>query len=93
MSLEKQVADGLGLKIGDEIAVNVLGRNFTARIANLRTLDWQSLGINFVLVFSPGRLPRRAAYRHRDADLSRAAARAAEETALMKAVTDDVSRR
>ena len=25
----------------------------TARIANLRTLDWQSLGINFVMVFSP----------------------------------------
>ena len=24
------------------------------RIANLRTVDWQSLGLNFVLVFSPG---------------------------------------
>ncbi|MCC7346255.1 MAG: ABC transporter permease, partial [Variibacter sp.] len=30
-----------------------LGRNITAEIANLRRLDWQSLGINFVLVFSP----------------------------------------
>ena len=52
--MEKQTADGLALKIGDDISVNVLGRNFTARIANLRSLDWESLGINFVLVFSPG---------------------------------------
>ena len=44
----------LELKIGDTITVNVLGRNVTARIANLRAVDWQSLGINFVLVFSPG---------------------------------------
>jgi putative ABC transport system permease protein len=53
VSMEKRIADGLGLKIGDEIVVNVLGRNVAARIANLRALDWQSLGINFVLVYSP----------------------------------------
>jgi putative ABC transport system permease protein len=53
VSLEKRIADDLGLKLGDEVVVNVLGRNITAHIANLRTLDWQSLGINFVFVFSP----------------------------------------
>jgi putative ABC transport system permease protein len=53
VSLEQRIADGLGLEVGDEIVVNVLGRNIAARIANLRTVDWQSLGINFVLVFSP----------------------------------------
>src|SRR5439155_19604298 len=53
VSFEKKVAEGLGLKLGDPVAVNVLGRNLTARVANLRTLDWQSLGINFVMVFSP----------------------------------------
>jgi len=31
----------------------VLGRNITANIANMRKVDWQSLGINFVMVFSP----------------------------------------
>jgi len=54
LSFEKKLADGLGLKLGDDVTVNVLGRNITARIANLRAVDWQSLGINFVLVFSPG---------------------------------------
>ena len=54
LSVEKKVAEGLGLKIGDAVTVNVLGRNITAPIANLRIVDWQSLGINFVLVYSPG---------------------------------------
>ncbi|HEX5212730.1 MAG TPA: FtsX-like permease family protein, partial [Pseudolabrys sp.] len=53
LSFEKKIADGLDLKLGDEVTVNVLGRNITARIANLRTVDWESLGINFVMVFSP----------------------------------------
>src|SRR6478609_1477290 len=53
VSLEKKIADGLKLKIGDEVVVNVLGRNIPAKIANLRNIDWQGLGINFVLVFSP----------------------------------------
>ncbi len=53
VSLEKKIADGLGVKVGDEITVNVLGRDIVAKISNLRTVDWQSLGINFVLVFSP----------------------------------------
>src|SRR5262249_1550630 len=53
VSFEQKIAEGLGLKLGDPITVNVLGRNITARLANTRTLDWQSLGINFVMVFSP----------------------------------------
>ncbi|CAK7258369.1 MULTISPECIES: ABC transporter permease [unclassified Shinella] len=43
----------LGLKIGDSVTVNVLGRNITARIANFRNVEWESLSINFVMVFSP----------------------------------------
>jgi putative ABC transport system permease protein len=54
VSLENGIAEGLGLKIGDPIVVNVLGRNIAATIANLRSVDWETLGINFVLVFSPG---------------------------------------
>ena len=54
VSFENKIAEGLGLKIGDPVTVNVLGRNVTATLANLRAVDWQSLGINFVLVYSPG---------------------------------------
>jgi putative ABC transport system permease protein len=53
VSMEKKIADGLKLTIGDEIVVNVLGRDIPAKISNLRNIDWQGLGINFVLVFSP----------------------------------------
>ena len=53
VSMEAEVADGLGLRIGDTIAVNVLGRTIEARLANLRNVNWRSFGINFVLVFSP----------------------------------------
>jgi putative ABC transport system permease protein len=53
VSFEAKVAEGLGLKLGDDITVNVLGRNITATIANLRQVEWRSLGINFVMVFSP----------------------------------------
>src|SRR4029077_15846224 len=54
LSFENKIAEGLGLKIGDPVVVNVLGRNITATPANTRAVDWQSLGINFVLVYSPG---------------------------------------
>jgi putative ABC transport system permease protein len=53
ISIENKIADGLKLKLGDEIIVNVLGRDISARIGNMRAIDWQGLGINFVLVFSP----------------------------------------
>ena len=54
VSLESRTAANLNLKIGETVTVNVLGRNITARIVNLRAVDWENLGINFVLVFSPG---------------------------------------
>jgi putative ABC transport system permease protein len=53
VSLEERSAHDLGLSVGDSITVNVLGRNVAARVANLRAVDWDNLGINFVLVFSP----------------------------------------
>ncbi|MBN9070161.1 MAG: ABC transporter permease [Rhizobiales bacterium] len=53
VSFSAQEAGQLGLKLGDAITVNVLGRNLTARIANLRRVEWETLSINFVMVFSP----------------------------------------
>ncbi|KQS76215.1 glycosyl transferase family 1 [Rhizobium sp. Leaf384] len=53
VSFSEQEARELNLKIGDTVTVNVLGRNITARISNFRTVEWESLSINFVMVFSP----------------------------------------
>ncbi|MCG6122763.1 MAG: ABC transporter permease [Microvirga sp.] len=53
VSFDSEIAEGLGLSLGDEVVVNVLGRDVSARVANLRTVEWRSLGINFVMVFSP----------------------------------------
>jgi putative ABC transport system permease protein len=53
VSMEAGVAEGLGLKIGDAVTLNVLGRDVAATIYNLRQVNWRSLAINFVFVFSP----------------------------------------
>jgi putative ABC transport system permease protein len=56
VSFEADLARMLGVGIGDQITVNVLGRNISATISNLRELDWDSLSINFVMIFSPNTL-------------------------------------
>lgn len=53
VSFSTEEARELGLKLGDTLTVNVLGRDVTVRIANFRTVEWESLSINFVMVFSP----------------------------------------
>ncbi|GGC50757.1 ABC transporter permease [Chelatococcus reniformis] len=53
VSFDAEVARGLGLAVGDAVVVNVLGRDVKATVGNLRTVEWRSLGINFVMVFSP----------------------------------------
>ncbi len=54
LSFDAELAAGYHIGVGDSLTVNVLGREVTARIANLRHIDWTSAGLNFVLVFSPG---------------------------------------
>jgi len=87
VSFEQRIADGLGLKLGDAVTVNVLGRNITARIASLRRVDWQSLGINFVMVFSPSAL-RAAPHSHIATLTYPGATTVQQEVALLKEVAD-----
>jgi len=87
VSFEKKLAEGLGLRLGDPVTVNVLGRNITAHIANLRTLDWQSLGINFVMVFSPATF-RGAPATHIATLTYPGGSTADEETALLRALAE-----
>jgi putative ABC transport system permease protein len=52
VSVDAEFAEAIDLKIGDYITVGILGVERTARVANLRQLDWENMSFNFVLVFS-----------------------------------------
>ena len=56
VSLAANAAEALSLNPGDTITTNILGRNITATIANLRDVQWRSLRMNFIFIYSPGLL-------------------------------------
>ena len=56
VSLDAEVGNALNLVPGDRLTVNILGRDVEVTIANLRRINWTGLGINFVMIFSPGLL-------------------------------------
>ncbi|WCL54905.1 ABC transporter permease [Gimibacter soli] len=53
VSLGREEAIGLGLKIGDTITINIMGRDITAKVRSLRQIDWGTFGFNFVILFDP----------------------------------------
>jgi putative ABC transport system permease protein len=53
VSFAAEEAAEIGLTLGDEITVNILGRDFTAKIASLREVDFSTAGMGFVMVFDP----------------------------------------
>ncbi|MEC7420954.1 MAG: FtsX-like permease family protein [Pseudomonadota bacterium] len=56
VSLDEDFAEAAGLEIGDRMTFGVLGVERTVRVANFRRIDWESLGFNYVFVFSPNAL-------------------------------------
>src|SRR5258708_588061 len=56
VSIDEKLADALDLKLGDRLTISLLGVERSARIASLRRIDWDSMGFNYVLVFSPNTL-------------------------------------
>ncbi|MEO8557862.1 MAG: FtsX-like permease family protein [Rhodospirillales bacterium] len=58
VSFDANLAKSFGVKVGDTITVNLLGRDIEAHIANLRVIDWTSLALNFTFVFAPGTLEK-----------------------------------
>jgi putative ABC transport system permease protein len=82
-SFDAKIAAGWGLKIGDVIRVNVLGRDIDLTIANLRDIAWRSMGINFTMVASPGLLER-APHSH----VATVRAEPAAQPGVLRAVTD-----
>jgi putative ABC transport system permease protein len=56
VSFDAGLAAGWGVHVGDTLELNVLGRDVTLRIANLRRIAWRTLALNFAMVASPGLL-------------------------------------
>ncbi len=56
VSIDVQLAEAAGLRVGDYLTIGVLGAERQARIASLRRIDWESMGFNNALVFSPNAL-------------------------------------
>ena len=53
VSIDEKLAQALDLKLGDHLAFSLLGTEREAKIASFRRIDWDSMGFNYVLVFSP----------------------------------------
>lgn len=53
VSFAEREGKELGLQLGDTVTINVLGRNISAKIASFRQVQWETLAMNFVMVFSP----------------------------------------
>ena len=56
VSIEKELAQANGLKVGDALIFNIQGRELPARIASIRTVSWDNMKPNFYIIFSPGAL-------------------------------------
>ncbi|MEM9059460.1 MAG: FtsX-like permease family protein [Pseudomonadota bacterium] len=56
VSFAEEEGRELGLSIGSTITVNILGRPITAEVANFRKVEWRGMGINFLMILSPGAL-------------------------------------
>lgn len=56
VSMAAEPARGLGVGVGDVLTVTILGRPIEARIANLRDLDFDEGGFDFLLVFNAAAL-------------------------------------
>lgn len=53
ISVHKDVTTAFDVNVGDTMTLNVLGRDITATIANVRDLEWRTLQLNFAIMFSP----------------------------------------
>jgi len=53
VSIDEKLAQALGLHLGDKLAISLLGVEREATIGSFRRIDWDTMGFNYVLVFSP----------------------------------------
>ncbi len=56
ISISTDVAKAFHIGVGDSLTLTVLGMDITAKVANVREIDWASFTMNFAVTFAPGAL-------------------------------------
>jgi putative ABC transport system permease protein len=56
LSVEEGIAKTLDIHMGDTLTYDVAGSRFSARVVNLRKVQWDSMQVNFFVVAAPGML-------------------------------------
>ncbi|KAF0190844.1 MAG: hypothetical protein FD165_2402 [Gammaproteobacteria bacterium] len=54
LSVEEGIAKTLGIQIGDTLTYGIAGNVLTAKVVNLRSVEWDSFRVNFFVVTPPG---------------------------------------
>jgi putative ABC transport system permease protein len=83
VSVEQEAARRLGVGLGSDLVFDVSGVAIEARVASLRTVDWDTRALNFYMMFSPSTLDEAPI-----TFLGAAQAARSEEVALQQAVVD-----
>ncbi|MCS6770782.1 MAG: FtsX-like permease family protein, partial [Kiritimatiellae bacterium] len=58
ISIERSIADTLGLRLGDQVVWDLQGERMVSFIASVREVDWRSMKPNFYIVFPEGAIDR-----------------------------------
>ncbi|MDA8092730.1 MAG: FtsX-like permease family protein [Betaproteobacteria bacterium] len=56
VSVEDGIAATLGIRLGDRLTFRIAGSDFTAQVASLRHVQWNSFQVNFFVVAAPAAL-------------------------------------
>ncbi|MBS3965446.1 MAG: FtsX-like permease family protein [Methylomonas sp.] len=56
VSVERKLADNLGITLGDQLTFTVGSTQLQATVDSLRSVHWDSMQPNFYMIFSPGTL-------------------------------------
>jgi putative ABC transport system permease protein len=54
LSVEEGMTKTLGIHMGDMLTYDVAGSRFSAKVVNLRKVQWDSMQVNFFVIASPG---------------------------------------
>lgn len=56
VSFAAEEAEEMGLTLGDQLTVNILGRDITAELTSLREVDFSTAGMGFIMSMNPSAL-------------------------------------